>query len=572
MAKIPPDIIDEIRNKSDIVNLINHYVPLKRAGENYKSNCPFHQEKTPSFVVSPRKQIFHCFGCHAGGNVFSFLMQYDGINFIESVKKLSHEAGIDVDKYLNSDKAESSERGKLFSLNELATIAFHKSLLANKNALSYFNQRQIIDETLSLFKVGYAPDEWEFLTQQIKNEDKALAIQIGLIVSGNNKVYDRFRHRIIFPIYSTSKQVLGFGGRRLREDQNPKYLNSPESQIYNKRNILFGLSHSVDAIRKSNNCIITEGYMDVMRCHQHGIKNVVATSGTALTESHARLLSRYCKTVYLMFDSDNAGLEAAERSIPILLKQNLNIQVVPMPTGADPDTILLKYGTEKFKEYISKSRNFIDFQYRLHEKRGDLSSSTGRTEIIHRISDQISGVSDDVLRQVLVNQAEQRFQIKLNRIKKNLETEKQSVNSDLINAMKTINHAKFSQEKQIIGLLLNLEPEYSEKIIKQLDPDFFKNKFFRRFAIHLIDEFKNERHIDINHLLKKDNKNILNSFVSEMSMRDYGDPLQQIEDVLLLLKRSSIQRQIDQLVQNSSEADLQKIEQLLHEKNKLVSR
>ncbi|MCB0280032.1 MAG: DNA primase, partial [Calditrichaeota bacterium] len=553
--------------------LINSYINLKRAGENYKANCPFHQEKTPSFVVSPRKQIFHCFGCHSGGNVFSFLMQYDGINFIEAVKKLSHEAGIDVERYLSSDSNESSERGQMFALNQSAADAYHQQLMINKTALSYFNQRKITTDTLKQFKVGYAPDEWEFLTKQIPVNDRNLAIQIGLIINANNRTYDRFRQRIMFPIYSSSKQVLGFGGRRLNDSQNPKYLNSPESEIYNKRHILFGLSHGIDAIRKSNSCIITEGYMDVMRCHQHGIKNVVATSGTALTESHARLLSRYCKTVYLMFDSDNAGLEAAERSIAILLKQNLDIQVVPMPKGADPDTILLKYGAERFQDYLNKSKNFIDFQYRLHEKRGDLTSQSGRAELVHRISEQISRVTDDVLRQLYTQQAEQRFKLKLKTIAaEQEEVQGNDASNELIKAMEAMNQAKYSQEKQLIGLILNLEPEYSQQIIKKLDPDFFKNKFFRRFAIHLIDEFKNERRIDINHLLKKDNKNILNAFVSEMSLRDYGDPQQQINDVILLLKKSEIQRKIDELSASDSSDRIQKIEQLLHEKNKLVSK
>jgi len=345
--------------------------------------------------------------------------------------------------------------------------------------------------------LGFAPDLWDSFYKTLNKDEIPLAIKLGLLISGKRD-YDRFRNRLIFPIYSSSKQILGFGGRRLKDDQDPKYLNSPESEIYNKRDILFGLSHSINAIRKENACIMVEGYMDVLRCHQFDIKHVVATSGTALSDSHARLISRYCKTVYLMFDSDQAGLEAAIRSIPILLKQNIDILVVPMPSGSDPDTILLKNGKEKFDDYLTKSKNFIEFQYRYAEKKGLLNSSNDRADLIKHISDQLNQVSDSVLKQLLQQQTEQRFQVKLNKLSESITThETDSKQTDLIQAYQLINRAEFNEEKQIMGSILNLEQDYSSKILANLDADFFRNSFFKRFASHLIEQYKREGHIEI---------------------------------------------------------------------------
>jgi DNA primase len=469
MAKVPQNIIEDIKERSDIVELIQRYIPLRRAGANLKANCPFHKEKTPSFVVSPQKQIYHCFGCHAGGNVFTFISEYEKISFYEALKRLANEQGIDLSKYQDTyEDANRTAKGLLLELNKEAAEIYHLALKNNEFASSYFRNREITDEIVEKFKLGYAPNEWNYLESKLN--DKKNALKIGLITEKDQRFYDRFRHRIIFPIDSISKDIVGFGGRRLEENQNPKYLNSSESEIYNKRYVLYGLSYAIDKIKEKNACFLVEGYMDVLRCHQFGIENVVASSGTALTEQHARLIARYCKNIYLMFDSDSAGIQAAIRSISILLKQNMDIKVVPMPKGADPDSILQKFGKSAFEKYVSKSLDFIDFQYRYYSKSGLLKTEEQKSILIKQIGDQINQIEDFDKKQLLLNRigkGERSFGINLvesinHRVKRaqRFSNHRDDLNED--EHKNYMNHPSFKQEKELLCHLLNTEKEFTK--------------------------------------------------------------------------------------------------------------
>jgi DNA primase len=363
--RIPENTIEEIRNSANIVDIISSYVQLRKRGKNFIGLCPFHQEKTPSFTVSEEKQIFHCFGCHAGGNVYKFLMEYKSISFVEAVQEIAESVGITLNFQEDNFSSAESELEEYYELNVLAAKYFSDQLLKSETgeiARDYLQKRNIKPQTQKIFGLGFAPNGWDnFLTYaQEKQVDLNSAKLLGLIDSKENgKYYDKYRGRIIFPIFSPNGRVIAFGGRVFQGEENiAKYLNSPESSIYLKRKSLYGLFHSKDEIRKQNKAIMVEGYMDLIALHQHGIKNAVASSGTSLTEDQVRLLSRYTKNIVVIFDADEAGTKAAMRSIEILLKQDFDVNMLSLPKGEDPDSFINQFGKDHFDEVLKTSKNF----------------------------------------------------------------------------------------------------------------------------------------------------------------------------------------------------------------------
>jgi len=347
------DLIDQVRGASDIVDIISEYVPLKKKGANYFGLCPFHAEKTPSFSVNQAKQIYHCFGCGEGGNVFTFLMNHDKLGFTEALKLLARKSGIKLPKP-QQDKKTADLNDQLYYANSVAN-AYFKQTLNQKNlsekAKTFLKQRGVDSTAEEKFSLGYAPDKWDgFLSfAQSKGLDPKILVTAGLIVpKSDGKGYvDRFRDRLMFPIFNISGKIVGFGGRTLNPKEEAKYMNSPETPIYQKGKILYGLSFSKDSIREEGKAIIVEGYMDFISLFQAGIKNLVATSGTAFTTDQARLLSRHAQEVFLLFDSDSAGQQAAVRSLDILFDQGFEVKIVSFPQGEDPDSYVKKSGSEK---------------------------------------------------------------------------------------------------------------------------------------------------------------------------------------------------------------------------------
>ena len=580
MAKIPREVIEDIQNRVDIVDLINRYVPLKRAGQNFKGSCPFHKENTPSFIVSPKKQIYHCFGCHAGGTVYSFIMEYDKINFVEAVKKISHEVGIDVNRYLNDRSFENTKRGKMYEINAFASSVFQKALQSNLMARNYLESRYVPEDIVEKFSIGYSPEAWDHLVKQLPKEDHAIATELGLLAQYENKPpYDKFRNRLIFPIFSTSNQILGFGGRRFNEEQNPKYLNSPESEIYSKRHILFGLSHAIDAIRKHEFCYLVEGYMDVIRCHQYGIENVVASSGTALTDGHARLLSRYCKKIIVMFDSDNAGIDAAVRSIPILLKQNFSMTIVPMPKGSDPDTILLKKGREAFEQFVSKGYDFIDFQVRLYSKRNQLMNNEGKRILVGQILEQIQMISDDILKEIYLNEynkSDKLFGFDLRSFKtlpqshQFSEEKPEQTENKISQYMAYISAPEYNKELKFVGWIIHSPENIQTQILHHLRPSFFKNKILRRIVEKIIIQFDDDGKIDLHELINEDSSQLFGKIISSFNETEYQNSEQFIHDALISFKFESIDTEIRELLEHGTNEDLLKITELQKERDKLA--
>jgi len=357
-------IIQEVRQRTDIVEFVSGYVSLRKAGRNYVGLCPFHKEKTPSFTVSPEKQIFYCFGCGVGGDVVSFYMKINGASFPEAVRFLAEKCGIAVKESLPG-RGGGGIKEKLWALNRAAADFFSQALFSPQGevARKYIENRGITPEVIRQLKLGYAPEEWHWLGEKLKKlgYDLALAEQAGLIIPREKGgYYDRFRGRVIFPIHDEMGRIVAFGGRDLK-DGLPKYLNSPETPIYVKGRSLYGLSFARNGIREKGEVVVVEGYFDFLTLWTFGVSNVVATLGTALTEEHVSLIRRYASCAILVFDPDEAGRKALARSLPLFLKQHLEMKVVVLPEGYDPDLFVRRFGRERWEEEMQKARPAVEY-------------------------------------------------------------------------------------------------------------------------------------------------------------------------------------------------------------------
>jgi len=359
---------EEVKKAADIVEVIGQYVELKKRGQNYIGLCPFHSERSPSFTVNQEKQIYHCFGCGRGGDVFTFWMEYHNSDFPQSLKTLAERYNIPLpqkrDGYADRKKTELKEQ--LLRINDLAGNYFHTILLKSvdgKPGRDYFSRRHISQETISNFRLGYAVKRWDGLLNYLRSKNIPLerAAKTGLLIPKSNKgYYDRFRGRIIFPIFDLNSHIIGFGGRIL-DDSLPKYINTPETPIYHKGYSLYGLDSAYTNIRERGLAIIVEGYMDMLVLRQHGISNVVATLGTALTTDQTRRLKGYAKDVVVLFDPDDAGRDAALKSFPLFLNEGISAKVVVLPNGEDPDSFVNKHGSDAFKKLLGKAVPIFDF-------------------------------------------------------------------------------------------------------------------------------------------------------------------------------------------------------------------
>ncbi len=374
LGLIPQEIIEQIKDRTDILDVVSGYVTLSKAGQNFKGLCPFHSEKTPSFMVSPSRQIFHCFGCGTGGNAFTFVMKMEGTSFPETVRELGRKAGVEVPEVRGTKHhQDSGNREKLEQLNEAAQAWFMQNLRqaeAGRDARLYLKDRGMFDDTLEAFGFGYAPEGWDGLLKHLLKGGYTIQdlLAAGMVVQkeGTGKTkdvaayYDRFRSRVMFPIRDLRKKVIGFGGRILGEGM-PKYLNSPETPLFSKGRALYLLEKAREAAGKRETLVIVEGYFDAIALHQAGITNVVATLGTALTPDHVRTIRRYVTKVVLLFDPDEAGVRAALRTLDLFVDSALGVKVVSLPDGDDPDTFIRKQGAEAFAQLQDKAPSLLDF-------------------------------------------------------------------------------------------------------------------------------------------------------------------------------------------------------------------
>jgi len=394
---IPENIIDEILSRVDIVELISSYFPLKRAGRNFKALCPFHKEKTPSFMVSPDKQIFHCFGCNEGGNAIHFLMRYERLEFPEAVEVLAKRVGINIPEM----KKESKGIVDLYKINNLAMQFYHSILLNSspyEGVRNYLLKRGLVKTTWEKFKLGFSPPHGDALTNFLKQKGVSLELaeKTGLVVKKEDGYFDFFRGRIIYPIFDVRQRVIGFGGRVL-DDSLPKYINTPETPIYKKGEVLYGLNFARETIREKGFVMVVEGYMDLISPFQAGFYNIVATLGTALTPEQARLLKRYTSLVIVIYDGDKAGESASLRNLEVLLEGGLEVKLVALPFGFDPDSFIRTKGKEEFEKIIQEAKNILEYKLQILLPQYNIEELEGKVNLIKEMLPTLAKIENNIM-------------------------------------------------------------------------------------------------------------------------------------------------------------------------------
>jgi DNA primase len=521
---ITRDTIEEVKNRIDIIDVISDFVTLKKSGQNYKALSPFVNEKTASFFVVPSKGIFKDFSSGKGGDAFTFVMEHEKLSYAEAIRYLAKKYGVEIkeDRVSDEDKAEQSEREGLYILMNFAKEYYKNILTTHEDGrsigLSYFKERGFADKTIEKFELGFALEGWENFSKEAiqKGYNKELLEKTGLIVKKDDgSSYDRFRGRVIFPVHNITGKVIAFGARMLGKDKNqPKYINSPETDIYHKSDVLYGLYQGKNAIRQHDVCYLVEGYTDVISMHQSDVENVVSSSGTALTESQIKLIHRFTENVTVLFDGDSAGIKAALRGIDMILKGGLNVRVVLFPDGEDPDSYSRKVGTSEFNKFLKEhSQDFVSFKAGLYAK-----ESTGdpikKAESIKEIVTSIALIPDPVKRSVyiqetsnLLKMSEQVLLSELNKIliQERRKSEKEKVREQedaqvAIDPIEEIAPTKIDaqsmvdyQERETIRLLLNYadkkieDQSLSDFLLHELEDVVFTNPVFHE----IYNNFKN---------------------------------------------------------------------------------
>ncbi|MEI2755139.1 MAG: DNA primase [Chitinophagaceae bacterium] len=399
---ISPNTIQQILDRLDIINVIGGFVKLKKRGSNYLGLCPFHNERTPSFTVSPAKELYKCFGCGKSGNTISFLMEHEKYSYVDTLRWLAHKYGVEVEETFQSDEQRQTQLAadSLYIINQFAQQYFSQQLFETEEGrdigLTYFQERGFREDIIKKFQLGYSPEARDAFTKEAlaKQYNAELLIKTGLVANRNEQLVDNYRGRVIFPVHNHSGKVLGFGARILKKnDKAPKYINSPENEIYIKSKILYGSYFARQAIDKANECLLVEGYTDVLSLHQAGIENVVASGGTSLTPDQLRLIKKYSSNLTIVYDGDAAGVKAALRGLDLALEEGLNVKLVLIPDGEDPDSYVNKVGPQSFKEFVEKhKKDFILFQLEVALK--DAGNDTiKKSEVVNRIAETISRIN-----------------------------------------------------------------------------------------------------------------------------------------------------------------------------------
>ena len=583
--RIPDSVIEEVQNRSDIVEVISEYLPLKPAGKNFKALCPFHQEKTPSFMVSPDRQLFKCFGCNAGGDVISFLSKHEGLTFMEALKMLADRAGV---RLPEMDREEGRKSLRIFDLNELGTRFFQNSLESRegKGALKYLEEgRRLSKETIRKFRLGYAPASWDSLLREAgkRGFPPSILEQAGLALrrKDGKGFYDRFRSRIIFPIFNVTGKVIGFGGRAL-DGRDPKYMNSPETAIYHKSANLYGLNLAKEHILREGKVIVVEGYLDAITPSQGGIGNVVASLGTALTSSHVRLLRRYGQDVVMVYDSDTAGVEATLRGMDLLVEEGMHVKVVSLPPDRDPDEFVRREGKDAFRAKIEEAQDLFDYKLNLLASRHNRDSVEGKARIVNQMLPIIDKVQDAIEKKGYIKRLAEELGLR-GRITLGEEwilTELQKLKrrarpirpggadgKDKTSSLTSyIGDGSVVAERDLVQIMLQ-QAELVGEVKKKLKASNFRDERYRRIVeviFHLKERDKpiQPREV-INHLQDEE----LEGMVSQLVVREcpYSDKMKGVEGCANRIKEEAKKRRRMELTERIEEAHEQGAQDL--EKN-----
>ena len=529
------EIIDEVRQTNDIVDIISQYVHLKRSGRNFFGLCPFHNEKSPSFSVSPDKQIFHCFGCGVGGNVFTFLQKIEGINFVEAVQTLAERSNIQLPTLQNSvDSYKEILKAKVYKVNEFTAKFYHENLYKPeaKIAQEYIKKRKLTNNTLKSFQIGFS-GKFDELYRELKKqgfEDEEI-LESGLVNKNDNGKYiDRYRNRLMFPICDVRGRVIAFGGRVL-DDSKPKYINSPENVVYSKGRNLFGLNVAKKGDTKK--LLIVEGYMDVISLHQRGITNVVAPLGTALTQQQGWLLRKNAEQIILSFDSDEAGLTAKIRALDILQNMGCDIRILQMEGAKDPDEYIIKYGNVRFKALIEKAISVVEFKVKILKKDLDLENVNDKIKFLNEIAKLMSKIDNTIEQEIYIEKIAKEYDIskeaiyaEVNKLtRKNersqmaLDKNKPVVRHQKVEIQKIDEEVK-RRENTIISILLTGEISIYQIIKQNIEIEDFKDETNKKIAKAIYEEFDKENN-NINAIIDNLGEEEQNH-ITEIMAEDYG--------------------------------------------------
>ena len=568
---IPQSTLEQIRASSDIVDVIGGYFPLKRNGANFVALCPFHREKSPSFNVHPHKQIFHCFGCHKGGDVFTFVQEYEHIPFMDAVRRLAERANIVLE--FEDRPGEREARGikdQLLDLHEQLTQRW-QTVLANdaagQIARDYLAKRGVSEEGIKRFRLGAAPPAWDDTVNWARSKgfDLALVEKGGLILKreNNDGWYDRFRGRLMFPICDEQGRVIGFSGRVLSGDEKTaKYVNSPETPIFTKGRVIYGLDKAKRSLLDKGSAIVCEGQLDLIACHAGGVENVIAPQGTALTADHARILKRYVQEVVLCFDSDAAGQNAAARSLEPLLGADLAIRVATVPRPHDPDSFIKEHGGPAFAELISRAEGYFDFRLNRLCEQEDITTDRGRQAVLKQMVEVLLLSNDSVTIDKVGQRVAARLGVKIGAIYDELRRAKKPrrvepempVPEDEDESMPAVRPS--NTEFQLLRLLLS-QDEFAAWVHAYLDPDWITHLAVKMIVNARLDAEESGEWRGVPSLLDRLESSSAKELVSEAvsECRNIPEPMRQLEDIVKRLRNQHIDQQLIVVKQRLEDAD-----------------
>ena len=574
MVRYSEELIDEIRNSNDIVDIISQYVILKRSGRNFFGLCPFHKEKTPSFSVSPDKQIFHCFGCGAGGNVIHFISKIENVDFKESLEILADRAGIKLPTLENNVDSKRLElKEKVYEINKLVAMYYHETLYKPqaKPAQEYVKKRKLDNKALKEFCIGYAENAnvlYKLLKEKGFTEEEILASD--LVIKKGNSYVDRFKNRLIFPIQDIRNRFIAFGGRVL-DNSLPKYINSPENIVYSKARNLYGLNVAKNT--KTRKLIIVEGYMDTVSLHQRGIDNVVASCGTALTEAQGRLLRKYAEKVIISYDSDSAGQAATLRGLEILNNLGCDIRILQMEGAKDPDEYVIKYGNGRFNDLVENAISLVEFKIKVLKKGLNIENTNDKIKFMNEIAKILGGVDNKIEQEIYIDKISSDYniskeaiyaQINKNEYSNNKGAkilESSSIRKPTIKRQeKEINPELEKRENIIISLLIDGGEEVYNKIKDIINPNDFKSEANQKIMRRLYEEFE-KGNSNINSLVDMfaDDEQVVNALTGIMA-DDYEieDNKKALDDVINNYQKEKLMARRNEIIQSLNNANLDK--------------
>ena len=588
MARYSDEIIDEVRQTNDIVDVISQYVRLKRSGRNYFGLCPFHNEKSPSFSVSPEKQIFHCFGCGVGGNVFTFLTKIEGINFVEAVQQLAERSNIQLPTLDNNmDSAREELKAKVYKVNEFTAKYYHENLYKpeSKMAQEYIKKRKLSNETLKSFQIGFS-GKFDELYQELKKQGfgEREILESGLVNKNERGQFiDRYRNRLMFPICDVRGRVIAFGGRVL-DDSKPKYINSPENVVYSKGRHLFGLNVAKKYDIKKR-LLIVEGYMDVISLHQRGIHNVVASLGTALTQQQGYLLRNNTEQIVLSYDSDEAGQTAKVRAMEILQNMGCDIRDLQMEGAKDPDEFVIKYGNARFQNLVDKAISVIEFKVKILRQSLNLENTNDKIKFLNEIAKILSKIENNMEKEIYIEKIAKEYDVskeaiyaEVNKMRyrdskdeKVLNKARPVIKHIEKNELNEVSESTKKRENTILAILLLGDMNIYQIIKQNIKVEDFKYDIDNKIARKLYEEFENGNS-NINSIidnLPEDEQNHITMIMAE----DYGidDVEKAIDDIIQTYEREKLEErkyEILEILENQNEQENKK--QLEQELNDII--